>query len=888
MTAILFLKTHVDAYTRADGVHVRAHDRRPMYVSRKVLNGDEVHDWAVRQGFKHVVPPDKMHLTVAYSRAPVHHESVGPDQGTLMASPLRLGRLGDEGAHVLHVDHPRLQARFDHMMSLGASWDHDGGKHYKPHITISYKPQGADLTHLPPFDGEVHLGPEVVEDLKSGWGGALVTKSMALFTKSRVGAYMRNGKLVNLGGYEGRQARAVPAAAGQMTLFTAEEAPPPPAKPNPFKGKDPVLDTPDLFTGCTRREDPTESPGDLAAEHRRLVAVLRSPSHADDKVEADRQAAELKKYESQAGEAAPEQKESDKLLRRPRANGTEFGTLYHGTPLPFDEFRDPTAGRTDRGAGYDHQGPGVYLTTDPHGYGRFFARESGAKLALRLLVDGKKEEAAKVGDGNGHVLHVKLKPDARILHLEDAPAHVRSLFDNSVGNPKVAAELREAVTGLGYDGLAFEEPNSPEGWHTKSGAKTVVAYNHKATQIEGHRPAEDYHLPEAHPYWSGKSGPDPDGKHPLAVAHRRLLRHQSKYAEAHAKGDEKETGFRRMLLEQSRDSLGKLSAAFAAFHATGDGTELSDKEGKRHAVLLPDASEPGKYRYQMFDDRGFSAHSTHDTPEDAVADAVSAGFHVPNPGVLDRLAGTDEWAHGMAVNAVMQAHNSGQIDWRTAMDRIKALADEREAKRAGATAPPAAAEPADDHPSKPRRSLLNLVPEDRRAEWMDLHLQQHELHHYELGQSRERLERARGPMRRAESKMREAEAVAREVRKGGDLPGTDERVRDADAAVARHRAEFEKHRAKVDSEAAMHQSLYERVAKLGRQKESIASATGDMDIDWASMKKRTDEEQRKYEASQLKAYRDYYKRQAQPLAKAWDWLGTEPALGQRSILFLRG
>ena len=886
MTAILFLKTHVDAYTRADGVHVRAHDRRPMYVSRKVLNGDEVHDWAVRQGFKHVVPPDKMHLTVAYSRAPVHHESVEPDQGTLMAAPLHLGRLGDEGAHVLHVDHPRLQARFDHMMSLGASWDHDGGKHYKPHITISYKPQGADLTHLPPFDGEVHLGPEVVEDLKSGWGGALVTKSMALFTKSRVGAYMRNGKLVNLGGYEGRQARAVPAAAGQMTLFTAEEAPPPPAKPNPFKGKDPVLDTPDLFTGRTRREEPTEGAADLAAEHRRLVAVLRSPSHADDKAEADRQEKELKGYEEQAAAEAG-QKESDKLLRRPKANGADFGMLYHGTPLPFDEFRDPTDGGRDRGAGYDHQGPGVYLTDDPHGYGRFFARESGAKLALRMMVDGKKKEAEKISDGNGHVLHVKLSPDARILHLQDAPAHVRSLFDHSVGNPDVAKELRETVTKLGYDGLAFEEPNHPEGWQTKAGAKTVVVYNHEATKIEGHRPGEDYDLPSEHPYWGGKAGPDPDAKHPLAEAHRKFVRARDKYAAAHRGGDEKEIGFRRMILEQTSERSKKLGDAFRAFHETGDGTELSDKDGKRHAVLLPDASNPGKYRYQMFDDRGFSAHSTHDTPEDAVADAVSAGYHVPNPGVLDRLAGTDEWAHGMAVNAVMQAHNSGQIDWRTAMDRIKDLVDERDAKKAAA-APAPEPEHVDDHPSKPTRSLLNLVPEDRRDEWMGLHRQQHELHHYDLGQSRERLERARGPMRRAESKMREAEAVAREVRKGGDLPGTDERVRDADAAVARHRAEFEKHRAKVDSEAAMHQSLYERVAKLGRQKESIASATGDMNIDWASMKKRTDEEQRKYEASQLKAYRDYYKRQAQPLAKAWDWLGTEPVLGQQSILFLRG
>lgn len=728
-----------------------------------------------------------------------------------------------------------------------------------------------------------------------------------IFTKSHVGAYLRAGKLVNLAGYQGRGARAV-ATPGQMALFAPGDTP---ASKNPFKGKHPVLDTPDLFTGKTPRD------------------------------------------------ADPAPLESEKLLRDPRANGESFGRLYHGTPLPFDKFRAPGS-KVDRGAGYDHQGPGVYLTSDPHGYGRFFARESGAKLALRLAVDGKKEESRKISDGDGHVLHVKLAPGAKILHMEDAPAAVKSLFDHSVGRNDIGEELRDTVRKLGYDGIAFTEPNYPEGWQTKKGARTVVVYNHDKTVIDGHRPAEDYNIPDGHPYWVDKAPADPDSQHPLAAHARRHEEIRKRYAAKHAAG--KDTGFERMLLDTSRKTHDSMKAAFDAYHEHGDGTELSDKEGRRHIVLLPDASNPGKYRYQTFDSQGFSSHSTHDTPEKAVADAASQGYTVSNPGILDKLAGTDEWAHGMAINAIMQAHNSGQMPWAEAMDKIKVLHDAREAAKDGHTAeklnllkirqghkflgidsdtdhmrsdalaatgwsahadtpgnadlakraikehlasmskdapnrarwqaalgePAAVAEPR--HPSTPSRMLLNLVPEERRAEWGELHRQQHELHHYELGQSKERLERARGPMRRAERNMREAEANAKSFRSNA-LPGSEERAREWDAAAYTFRNEFEKHRAKVDGESAHHQHLYERVAALGRQKEKIAAVTGDMDLDAAAMRKRSTADQAAYEKDKLAEYRAYYKEvgKPKPMRKAWDWLGTEPMHREApmQILFLK-
>jgi hypothetical protein len=60
--------------------------------------------------------------------------------------------------------------------------------------------------------------------------------TILFFAKARVGPYLRRGKWVS--GYDGRAGRAE-AAPGQRDLF----------KQNPFKGRDPVKATPDLFEG---------------------------------------------------------------------------------------------------------------------------------------------------------------------------------------------------------------------------------------------------------------------------------------------------------------------------------------------------------------------------------------------------------------------------------------------------------------------------------------------------------------------------------------------------------------------------------------------------------------------------------------------------------------
>lgn len=170
----------------------------------------------------------------------------------------------------------------------------------------------ARAAYLKHYDDERFLGPitamsvpEFVAKVKATRErpAALTGYGTPVLVKGHVGAYLRSGKLVNLGGYHGRNARAQ-AGEGQLALFVKPKSTASPV--NPYKDKDPVLDTIDLFTGQTQRENPTrvaEAPDDMVKEHRRLVAVLRSPSKSDDLAEADRQEQELHEYEQEARQA---------------------------------------------------------------------------------------------------------------------------------------------------------------------------------------------------------------------------------------------------------------------------------------------------------------------------------------------------------------------------------------------------------------------------------------------------------------------------------------------------------------------------------------------------------------------------------------------------------
>jgi hypothetical protein len=142
-----------EALTKAD-------DRRPLYVSRRVLNADEVLAWAKSQGFEASLPADDLHVTVAYSRAAVDWQACRAPTGQLVVKggARRVAPLGDEGAVVLHIESDDLQARWQQLRDAGCSWDYEG---YQPHVTITYAaPDGFDVASVKPYRGPLVLGPE--------------------------------------------------------------------------------------------------------------------------------------------------------------------------------------------------------------------------------------------------------------------------------------------------------------------------------------------------------------------------------------------------------------------------------------------------------------------------------------------------------------------------------------------------------------------------------------------------------------------------------------------------------------------------------------------------------------------------------------------------------
>ena len=185
-----------------------------------------------------------------------------------------------------------------------------------------------------------------------------LAKSMLIFTKAHVGPYLRNGKLVNLSGYQGRNARAR-VAAGQMGLFSDL---PPAVKPARKKADDMARfdheTTGDLFADADehgevpparvlmpRRDTVTESRQELIAEHERLVDVLRSPSHEDDKAEAKKQAAELAEYKAGDGD------KPILLLTSERKSANAQNVLTSASSGPKVEVSEPSdTARRESGA----------------------------------------------------------------------------------------------------------------------------------------------------------------------------------------------------------------------------------------------------------------------------------------------------------------------------------------------------------------------------------------------------------------------------------------------------------------------------------------------------------------------------------------------------------
>lgn len=141
---------------------------RPLYVARPVLNAAEIIQWAKDQGFETTLEPDDLHVTIAYSKAPVDWFAVGESYAETVSigagGPRAVERF-DGGATVLQFSSSELSWRHEAMKEHGATWDHP---QYAPHITISYA--GApDPEGIEPYRGRIELGPEVFKPIDPDW-----------------------------------------------------------------------------------------------------------------------------------------------------------------------------------------------------------------------------------------------------------------------------------------------------------------------------------------------------------------------------------------------------------------------------------------------------------------------------------------------------------------------------------------------------------------------------------------------------------------------------------------------------------------------------------------------------------------------------------------------
>lgn len=116
-----------------------------------------------------------------------------------------------------------------------------------------------------------------------------------------------------------------------------------------------------------------------------------------------------------------------------------------------------------------------------------------------------------------------------------------------------------------------------------------------------------------------------------------------------------------------------LDAMFALFDEQGIGAIYKNSH-KQYGFVLPDASEEGAFRYQLFDAKGFFSHSTCSTAEEALVDLCCQGYTELVPAdTLDKLSATREWKFSMEKLALRTAVQDGKYTWQEAERRYALL-----------------------------------------------------------------------------------------------------------------------------------------------------------------------------------------------------------------------
>jgi len=118
------------------------------------------------------------------------------------------------------------------------------------------------------------------------------------------------------------------------------------------------------------------------------------------------------------------------------------------------------------------------------------------------------------------------------------------------------------------------------------------------------------------------------------------------------------------LLREMQVRDGKLQRLYAELDEVGVGMIVATESGDSWALVLPDASHPGCYRFSAFRSIGWLCHQTYQTLDEVVYRAFEAGYRVVAPrDTLEQLSKTAEWLKGCERLEFIEKMNAGKISY---------------------------------------------------------------------------------------------------------------------------------------------------------------------------------------------------------------------------------
>lgn len=123
------------------------------------------------------------------------------------------------------------------------------------------------------------------------------------------------------------------------------------------------------------------------------------------------------------------------------------------------------------------------------------------------------------------------------------------------------------------------------------------------------------------------------------------------------------------MIDEFQGKIHLLEYLLGQYRRHGIGLTLKHHERNFWGILLPDASEPGSFRWQGFQHDGFTGHCTYKTPELCLGDMLDFGLCIVDLDALARMSCTQEWARGMEITSVIQQCNAGLISYEEAQQK---------------------------------------------------------------------------------------------------------------------------------------------------------------------------------------------------------------------------